>query len=84
LPLLMASVSAVVVSTLPLPSTRAITRLTADEVDVVTLAASAASYPAAVKYFPSEERVNSPSEVAVPLPVNLLFDPIVTVGIAID
>src|SRR5438477_10800133 len=80
-----ASDSAVVVSTAPLESTRAITRLTVAELEVVMpVAAKAASYPGALRYLPSVDRVINPSLVAVPLAVSLLFDPLTTVGIAID
>src|ERR1700720_2199047 len=79
------SASAVVVSTMLLASTRAITRLTVEEGEVVILAVpSAASYPVAVRYRPSADKVINPSLVAVALAVSLLFDPTTVVGIAID
>src|SRR6266852_5358976 len=85
LPALIASDSAVVVSTEPLESTRAMTRLTLAEVELVILAvAKAASYPGAIRYLPSADLVINPSLVAVPLAVNLLFEALTTVGIAID
>src|SRR5438309_1567721 len=79
-----ASVNAVVVSTVPLASTRAIIRLTVEELEEVMLAVpGAASYPVAVKYRPSVERANSPSDVADPLAVNVLLLPLAAVGSAI-
>src|SRR6266849_8900079 len=85
LPALIASDSAVVVSTAPVESTRAMTRLTLAEVELVILAvAKAASYPGAIRYLPSADLVINPSLVAVPLAVNLLFEALTTVGIAID
>src|ERR1051326_8117359 len=79
-----ASLSAVVVSTPPAASTRAMTRLIVPEDEEVTLVPGAASYPAAVRYRPSVDRVNSPSEVAVPLAVNALLLPLAAVGSAMD
>src|SRR5262245_38942905 len=85
LPPLIASVNAVVVSTFPDESTRPITRLTAAEVDVVMLAVpTPASYPGTTRKLPSAERVKKPSEVAVPLAVNLLLAPLTDVGSGID
>src|SRR5947209_440843 len=84
LPLVM-SESAVVVSTMPLESTRAITRLIELEPEVVILAVpTSASYPVAVKYRPSLDKVIKPSLVPVPLAVSLLFEPLTAVGIGID
>src|ERR1051326_1398342 len=79
-----ASLSAVVVSTPPAASTRAMTRLIVPEDEEVTLVPGAASYPAAVRYRPSVDRVNSPSEVAVPLAVNALLLPLARGGSAMD
>ena len=79
------SLSAVVVSTTPVLSTRAITRFTVDAEEPVMLAVpTAASYPAAVRYLPSTDRASSPSDVAVPLPVSRLLTPLIEVGSGID
>src|ERR1044072_4598730 len=58
LPALIASVSAVVVSTVPEALTRAITRLiAADVVAAGEVVATGASYPASTRYWPSADRV---------------------------
>ena len=85
LPPLIASVKAVVVSTDPAASMRPTTRLTDEEVDEVILAIPmAASYPGTIRYCPSTERVINPSDIAVPLAVNRLREPLTAVGRLMD
>jgi hypothetical protein len=80
-----ASVRAVVVSIFPLKSTRPITRLIVEEAEVVILAVpGAASYPVAVRYCSSVDRVSNPSLVEVPLAVSIRFGPLTTVGMGMD
>src|SRR5712691_3396720 len=69
--LLKAELMIVVVSTLPIASTRVTTRLTLPAAlpTVVVLTAAtpgAAAYPASVKYFPFAESERAPSDVDVP------------------
>src|SRR5581483_5075485 len=82
---LKASVMAVEVSTPPLPSTRATTRLAVEvDVDAMLAVPRAASYPPSVRYRPSADRARAPSEVADPLIVNRRLLPEDEVGRATD
>jgi hypothetical protein len=80
------SESAVVVSILRDESTRPTTRGT--ELEAVpgseTLPPVAAPYPVRTRYFPSVERLRSPSDVAVPLEISGMFEPLADVGMATD
>src|SRR5262249_28303813 len=85
LPPLIASASAVLVSTTPAASTRPTTRLIAAHAELVMPAVpGAASYPVASRYRPSLERVSRPSDVALPLAVSRRFAPDALVGSGID
>src|SRR5271154_5675964 len=70
---------------LPLASTSPTSRSTADpplvEVPAIEATPGAAAYPVSKRYCPFSESVSSPSDVAVPLAVSGLFDPLAAVGI---
>ncbi len=79
-----AALNAVVVSTLPVASIRATTRLTVAPVAAMLTTPGGESYPWYVKKRPSRDRPTNPSEVALPAVVRARFEPLTAIGNATE